>query len=66
MNHLLTKRVEIAVVWIRTETHSGYEPTFRASMYTIADLPIENTLQTVEYDLGLESALRQMFENSYT
>ena len=35
-------------------------------MYTIADLPIENTLQTVKYDLGLESALRQMFENSYT
>ena len=35
-------------------------------MYTIADLPIENTLQTVEDDLGLESALRRMIEHSYT
>ena len=35
-------------------------------MYTIADLPVDNHLQTVEYDLELESALRQMFENSYT
>ncbi|WP_233563606.1 CBS domain-containing protein [Haloarcula sp. Atlit-7R] len=35
-------------------------------MYTIADLPIENTLQTAEYDLELESALRRMSEHSYT
>ncbi len=35
-------------------------------MYTVADLPIENALRTVEYDLGLESALRRMFEQSYT
>ena len=35
-------------------------------MYTIADLPVDNRLQTVEYDLELESALRQMFENNYT
>lgn len=35
-------------------------------MYTIADLPVDNKLQTVEYDLELESALRMMFENGYT
>jgi hypothetical protein len=35
-------------------------------MYTIVDLPVDNRLQTVEYDLELESALRQMFENNYT
>jgi CBS domain-containing protein len=41
-------------------------PTLYAFMYTVADLPIENALRTVEYDLGLESALRRMFEQSYT
>ena len=35
-------------------------------MYTVADLTIENALRTVEYDLGLESTLRRMFEQSYT
>jgi len=35
-------------------------------MYTVADLPIDNQLQTVEYDLGLETALRRMFESGYT
>lgn len=35
-------------------------------MYTSADLPVDNELQTVEYDLELESALHQMFEDSYT
>ncbi|MEZ3163131.1 CBS domain-containing protein [Halorubrum sp. RMP-47] len=35
-------------------------------MYTIADLPIDNRLRTVRYDLALESALRRMFENGYT
>jgi len=35
-------------------------------MYTIAELPIDNRLQTVEYDLALESALRRMSDNSYT
>jgi CBS domain-containing protein len=35
-------------------------------MYTISDLPVDNRLQTVKYDLELESALRQMFENNYT
>ena len=35
-------------------------------MYTVADLPMENALRTVEYDLALESALRRMFERDYT
>ncbi|ELZ42957.1 CBS domain-containing protein [Halorubrum californiense DSM 19288] len=35
-------------------------------MYTIADLPIDNRLRTVQYDLELESALRRTFENGYT
>ncbi|OYR68067.1 CBS domain-containing protein [Halorubrum ezzemoulense] len=35
-------------------------------MYTIADLPIDNRLRTVQYDLELETALRRMFEDDYT
>ncbi|MFC7131464.1 CBS domain-containing protein [Haloferax chudinovii] len=43
-----------------------YKQTLQTAMYTIADLPIGNILQTVEYDLELETALRQMFESGYT
>jgi len=35
-------------------------------MYNIADLPIDNQLRTVEYDLELESALRRMVDSGYT
>lgn len=46
--------------------HSCLRVNLHVPMYTVADLPVDNQLQTVEYDLELESALRRMFEDSYT
>ena len=35
-------------------------------MYTVGELPIDNRLETVDYDLALETALRRMFDTGYT
>ena len=33
-------------------------------MYTAGELPIDNRLETVDYDLALETALRRMLDRT--